>query len=61
MISEEEIFEWWNPKNENYLKNYAKRNKLTLMQVRDNFFIKTHKTFLETIPSEIKRFLRNHS
>lgn len=31
MISEEEIREWWERKIDNYIKNYARQNKMSLM------------------------------
>ena len=38
MISEEEIRVWWERKIENYIKNYARRNKLSLAQAKAKFF-----------------------
>ena len=38
MISEEEIKVWWERKIENYIKNYARQNKLSLMQEKTIFF-----------------------
>ena len=61
MLSEEEIREWWYQKIENYIKNYARRNTLTLVQPKAKIFTETHEKFLETIPSKIKRFLDNFS
>ena len=54
MLSEEKIHEWWNQKIENYLKNYAKRNKLTLAQARAKIFTETHEKFLETTRTKIQ-------
>lgn len=51
MLSEEEICEWWNRKIENYLKNYARRNKLTLTQ-------NTVTDLTRTLPSS--RFFGGH-
>lgn len=45
MLSEEKICEWWNQKIENYIKNYARRNKLTLLQEKTFFFTEMHETF----------------
>ena len=42
MISEEEIREWWERKIENYIKNYARWNKLSLMQEQAKNFTETH-------------------
>ena len=50
MISEEEIREWWERKIDNYIKNYAHRNKLSLAQAKAKFFTETHEKFLESIP-----------
>ena len=60
MLSEEEFREWWNWKIENYLKNYARRNKLTLAQARAKFFTEMHEK-LEVVPIGIKIFLENRS
>jgi len=61
MPSEEKICEWWNRKIKNYIKNYAKRNKLTLVQAKAEFFTKTHEKFIESVPTKIKRFLDSGS
>ena len=61
MPSEEEIHEWWNPKIENYIKNYARRNKFTLMKARSKLFTKTHEKFLENVLCGIKIFLESNS
>ena len=53
MISEIEIQEWWTRKIENYLKNYAKINKLAFRKVRTKFFIETHEKKLETNPTKM--------
>jgi hypothetical protein len=44
-------------KLDNYLKNYARRNRLTLAQERVHFFTKTHEKFLEEIPKEINKYI----
>ena len=41
MISEQEIKNWWERKIENYLQNYARRNKLTIAQEKEKFFTET--------------------
>ena len=61
MLSAEEIHEWLNKKFENYIKNYPRKNKLTLMQERSKLFIGMHEKFLETILIGIKAFLENCS
>ena len=52
------IQEWWTRKNENYLKNHAKRNMLSLTQARTRFFTETHEKFFEVIPAELIKFLQ---
>lgn len=49
MLNEEEIYDWWNQKIKNYIKNYGRRNKLTLVQEKEKKFIDMHDKFLETI------------
>ena len=61
MLSEKEIQEWWTGKFENYLKNYARRKKLTLDQARTKFFTETNENFFEAIPTELLKFLQNCS
>ena len=46
MISEQEIKNWWECKIENYLQNYARRNKLTIAQAKEKLFIETHEKFV---------------
>ena len=50
MTSEEEIKVWWERKIENYIKNYARWNKLSLAQEKEKIFTKPHEKFLESIP-----------
>ena len=50
MISEEEIREWWERKIDNYIKNHARWNKLSLMQAQAKIFTETHEKILESIP-----------
>ena len=57
MISEQEIKNWWEHKLENYLQNYARRNRLTIAQVKDKFFIETHEKFIESVPQLLKKLL----
>ena len=49
MISEQEIKNWWERKIENYLQNYARRNRLSIAQEKDKFFTETHEKFLELV------------
>lgn len=57
MLSEREIQEWWNRKIENYLKNYARKNKLTIARARTKFFIETHEKLLETIVAKLQKLI----
>ena len=57
MISEEEIIEWWEIKIDNYIKNYARWNKLSLVQAQANFFTETHEILLERIPQALQKVL----
>ena len=50
MISEHEIKDWWECKIENYLQNYAWRNRLTTAQAKEIFFTETHEKFVESVP-----------
>ena len=50
MISEEESREWWERKIDNYIKNYARWNKLSFVQEQAKFLTETHEKFLEGIP-----------
>ena len=61
MISEEEIKEWWERKIDNYIKNYARRNKLSLVQAQAIIFTETHEKFLESIPQALQKFLKSCS
>ena len=61
MISEEETREWWERKIDNYIKNYARRNKLSFIQAQAKFLIETHEKFLENIPQELENFLKSCS
>ena len=58
MISEEEIRLWWERKIDNYIKNYARWNKLSLAQEKEKFFIETHEKFLESIPQGFQKLLQ---
>ena len=60
MISEEEIRVWWERKIENYIKNYAQRNKLNLAQAKVKFFMEMHEKLLECIPQAIQNLLKNY-
>ena len=55
MISEEEIKEWWERKIDNYIKNYAQRNKLSLTQEQAKIFTETHEKILESIPQALQK------
>ena len=57
MISEQEIKNWWERKIENYLQNYARRNRLTIAQENDKFFTETHEKFVESVPHLLKKIL----
>ena len=61
MISDEEIRVWWEIHIENYIKNYAPQNKLSLAQAKANFFTETHEKFLESIPQAIQKLLKSCS
>ena len=61
MISEEDIKEWWERKIDNYIKNYAQRNKLSFVQAQAKFLIETHEKFLESIPQAFGKFLKCHT
>ena len=49
MISELEIKDWWERKVENYLQNYARRNRLATAQAKEIFFMETHEKFVESV------------
>ena len=55
MISEQETKNWWERKITNYLQNYARRNRLTIAQVKEKFFTETHEKFVELIPQLLKK------
>ena len=57
MISEQEIKNWWECKIENYLQNYARRNRLTTAQEKAIFFTETHEKFVESMPQILKKLL----
>ena len=57
MISEQEIKDWWECKVENYLQNYALRNRLTTAQAKERFFTETHEKFIESVPQLLKKLL----
>ena len=61
MISEEEIWVWWERNIENYIKNYARWNKLSLAQAKAIFFTETHEKILESIPQAIQKLLKSYS
>lgn len=41
----------------NYLKNYGRINKLSIVEARAHFFMEVHENFIEAIPAEIKKYL----
>ena len=57
MISGQEIKYWWERKIANYLQNYARRNKLTIVQVKEKLFTETHEKFIEPVPQFLKKLL----
>ena len=61
MIIEEEIKDCWERKIDNYIKNYARWNKLSLAQAKEIFFTETHETFLESIPQAFQKSLQSCS
>ena len=61
MISEEDIREWWERKIDNYIKNYAQRNKLSFVQAQAKFLTETHEKFVEGIPQVLENFLKSCS
>ena len=61
MISEEDIREWWERKIDNYIKNYAWRNKLNFAQAQAKFLTETHEKFLKSIPQAFGKFLKSHT
>ena len=61
MISKHEIKNWWERKIENYLYKYARRNRLTITQVKEKFFTETHEKFVEYVLQFLKKLLDQKS
>ena len=61
MIPEQEIKDWWERKIANYLHNYARRNILTIAQVKEIFFTEMHENFVESVPQLLNKFLDEKS
>ena len=61
MISKKDIKVWLEHKIANYMQNYARRNKMTISQVKDKFFTETHEKFVEFVPQFIKKLLDEKS
>ena len=61
MISEQEIKDWWERQVENYLQNYARRNRLTVAEAKERFFTETHEKFVESVPQLLKQLLDEKS
>ena len=57
MISEQDDKYWWERTIANYLKNYARRNKLTISQEKEKIFIEMHEKFVESVPQFLKKLL----
>jgi hypothetical protein len=57
MLTLQDICEWWECKTENYIKNYARRNNLSLAEARERFFSETHEIFLEVIPEVLFQYI----
>ena len=57
MIPDQEIKDWWERKIANYLQNYARRNRLTVVEVKEIFFTETHEKFVESVPQLLKQLL----
>ena len=57
MIPKQEIKDWWERKVANYLQNYAQRNRSTITQAKEIFFIETHEKFVESVPQLLKKLL----
>jgi len=47
MLTLQDIHEWWERKIENYIRNYKRRNNLSLVEAWSRFFLETHERFLE--------------
>ena len=57
MIPEQEIKDWWDRKVANYLQNYARQNRLTVVEARARFFTETHEKFIKSMPQMLKQLL----
>ena len=57
MIYEKTIKDWWEQK----ITNYARRNKLTISQAKENVFYETHENFVEFVPYALKKFVDEKS
>ena len=57
MIQEQEIKDWWERKIANYLQNYARRNRLIVVEAKARFFTETHEKFVESVPQLLKKLL----
>ena len=57
MIPKQEIKDWWNRKVVNYLQNYARRNRLTVVEAKARFFMEMHDKFVESMPQLLKQIL----
>ena len=57
MIPEQEIKDWWDRKIANYLQNYARRNRLKVVEAKERFFTETHEKFIESVPQLLKQLL----
>ena len=45
----------------NYLQNYARRNRLTVVEAKARFFTETHEKFVESVPQLLKQLLDEKS
>jgi hypothetical protein len=61
MLTLQDIREWWERKTENYIKNYARRNNLSLSEEREGFFSEIQKTFLEVLPEVLFQYINKSS
>ena len=61
MIPEQEIKDWWDHKIVNYVKNYVRRNRLTVAEAKARFFTETHEIFFESVPQLLKQLLNEKS
>ena len=57
MIPEQEIKDWWERKVANYLQNSERRNRLTIAQAKERFFIEMHEKFVKSVPQLLKKFM----